>query len=331
MELVGVMDASSTIAIAIPCYNEALTIAKVVQDFKRALPQARVYVLDNASQDNSAALAARAGAFVIPVASRGKGHVVRAIFESIEADVVVMVDGDDTYPAHAVHDLIDPVLTAGIDMVVGTRLKHFERSAGDGRLGSFRPLHEMGNKCIVFMLNFCFGTRLNDVLSGYRAFSPRFMVSMPVLSEGFEIETELTVHAILQGYTIRELSIPYGVRPEGSYSKLSTWRDGVRIVRCISLLFKDAFPLRFFSCVAIILALMAAIWGNAVWHEFEQYGRVQGLARAVAVVGMGILAALLWGVGLVLDVSNHRAREAHRLHVQSALRQRAWLRSEGHL
>jgi len=234
---------SPKIAVVIPCLNEALAIAKVVEDFRLALPEAQIYVFDNASTDDSVGLASRAGACVISVPQRGKGHVVQAIFEYIEADVVVMTDGDDTYPTDIVRDLIRPVLEEGVDMAVGTRLKEFDRSSTGG---SFRPLHVLGNHFIVSMINTLFGVKLNDVLSGYRAFSRRFMISMPVLSQGFEIETELTVHAIAHGYAIREVPVRYGVRPTGSVSKLNTWRDGIRIVKLIPSLFKDTFPLRFF-------------------------------------------------------------------------------------
>ncbi len=307
------------VAIVIPCYNEALTIAKVVTDFRRVVPDAQVYVFDNASTDGSAALAMKAGASVVFVPQPGKGHVVQAIFERLDADAVVIVDGDDTYPADMVHDLIRPVIAEGVDMSVGTRLKEFDDRA---RGGSFRPLHVIGNRFIVSMINILFGVKLNDVLSGYRVFGRRFMLSMPVLSKGFEIETELTVHAIAHGYAIREVPVRYGVRPEGSVSKLSTWRDGLRIIKLVPSLFKDTFPLRFFSTLSVIMMICAG-WGMAlVWKEFEHHGHVVGVARAAAVVGLGLLAGLLWGIGLILDVMNQRARDAHRLSVQHALR--AW-------
>jgi glycosyltransferase involved in cell wall biosynthesis len=304
------------VAVVIPCFNEAATIAKVVSDFKRELPTARIVVLDNLSTDESAYLAQQEGAEVIFVPQQGKGRVARLVFERIEADVVVMVDGDDTYPASAVHALVHSVWVEQADMAIATRLEHFDtRKKG----GSFRPLHLLGNRCIVGLFNVLFGVRLNDVLSGYRALGRRFMVSMPVLSRGFEIETELTVHGIIHDYCLKEVPVVYGVRPEGSYSKLSTWRDGWRIVRLIPWLFKEAFPFRVFGVVGLVLVLVALFLGHLVVQEFEVHQRVMGLARAMGVVGLVLLSSLSFGIGILLNVVNRRAREAHRLSVQAML------------
>ncbi|MFM7459548.1 MAG: glycosyltransferase, partial [Burkholderiales bacterium] len=228
------------IAIIIPCYNEAVTIAKVIRDFRASIPEADIHVFDNLSADGTGDIARAAGAIVHLVPVQGKGAVVRQMFRDIECDIGVMVDGDDTYPADKVRLLIQPVIEGRAEMVVGTRLQKHEDA-------SFRPLHVFGNQLVLRSINTLFGATLSDVLSGYRAFSTRFMSTTPVLSKGFEIETEITLHALEHHMPIVEVPVPYGVRPDGSESKLHTFRDGYRVLKAILWLYKDYRPLFFFG------------------------------------------------------------------------------------
>jgi glycosyltransferase involved in cell wall biosynthesis len=295
-----------TIAVMIPCLNEEITIAKVVRDFRAALPEADIHVFDNDSSDRTRDEALAAGATVHFVAQRGKGNVVRAMFRSVDADVAVMVDGDDSYPASQVRELLSPVLDGRAEMAIGTRLQGHDA-------GAFRPLHMFGNKLVLVASNVAFGTRSTDMLSGYRAFSRQFMKSMPVLSRGFEIETELTLHAADHALSTVEVPIRYGTRPEGSSSKLNTLRDGYRVLRTILVLFKDWRPLAFFGCIAAFAAFVSLLLGIGVVREFLQYERVVGVARAVACVTALLIALLSLTTGLVLDTVNRRTRELHLL------------------
>ena len=293
-----------SVAVAIPCYNEAITVAKVVGDFRQALPQARIHVFDNGSTDRTAEAAQRAGAALHRVSSRGKGEVVRAIFRDIDADVIVMVDGDDTYPAGRVAELIAPVLAGRADMVVATRL-------ADHHAASFRALHLPGNRLVLGLINLLFGTSLSDVLSGYRAFSGRFAKTMPVLSRGFEIETEITLHALEHRKTIVEVPLPYGTRPEGSRSKLSTFQDGRRVVATLLMLYKDYRPMLFFGIPGCLLLAAGIAAGIAVVGEFVESGRVTGIARAVFAVACCLVGTVSVATGLVLDTVNRRTRELY--------------------
>ena len=292
------------IAILIPCLNEALTVGKVVRDFRAALPDAEVHVFDNGSTDATQEEARRAGAVVHFVARRGKGNVVRTMFRHTDADIAVMVDGDDTYPADRVQELIAPILFQGADMVVGTRL------VGHGA-GSFRPLHLSGNKLVRWTSNLAFGARLGDMLSGYRAFSREFMKTMPVMSNGFEIETEISLHALAHGFEIVEVSIPYGARPEGSHSKLNTLHDGYRVLKTIFRMFKDHRPLLFFGTIGALAISLGVIAGVAVVREYLEYQRVVGAARAVLAVSAVLVGLLALTTGLVLDTVNRRSRELY--------------------
>jgi glycosyltransferase involved in cell wall biosynthesis len=304
-----------TIAIMIPCLNEALTVGKVVSDFRAALPQASVHVFDNRSTDRTAERAREAGAIVHSVPRAGKGEVVRAMFREIDADVAVMVDGDATYPADRVADLVAPVLARDAEMAVGARLVH-----GDG--GSFPSFHRLGNRIVRGAVNLAFGSRLTDVLSGYRAFSREFMDSMPVLSRGFEIETELTVFALAHGMRVREVQVPYGARQEGSDSKLHTFRDGYRVLKTVLWLFKDYRPLLFFGSIGALAIALGVIAGLAVIEEFLTYGRVVGAARAVFAVGSFVVGLLATMTGFVLDTVNRRSRELNALIVDRLLYRR---------
>ena len=292
------------VAVLVPCFNEAATIGQVVRDFRAQLPQAEVHVFDNASTDGTGGLARAEGAHVHLVPTRGKGSVVRAMFRDVEADVYVMVDGDSTYPADRVHDLVAPVLEGRADMVVGTRLGQFEEA-------SFRPLHVFGNRLVLRTINASFHADIADAMSGYRAFSRRFVKTMPVLSQGFEIETEMTLHALAHHLAIREVPVPYGTRPEGSTSKLRTFHDGARVLRTIVNLYKHYKPLSFFGGLAMLLLLMGLVAGLLVTVEFLEYGQVVGVARAVFSVACAILGVIALATGFILDTVNRRARELY--------------------
>lgn len=294
----------ASIAIAVPCYNEAITIAKVIADFREVLPHAEIHVFDNASDDRTGEIARECGAHVHFVAARGKGEAVRAMFRILDHDVIVMVDGDDTYPANRVRELVAPVLEGRAEMVVGTRLEEH----GDE---SFRALHVFGNKLVLRCINTFFRTGLSDVLTGYRAFSRRFVKTMPVLSKGFEIETEITLHALEHRLTILEIPVPYGERPEGSVSKLQTFRDGRRVLGAILGLYKDYRPLEFFGIPGLLLLLAGAALGVLVVQQFLATGQVLGVARALLSVACGILGLVSIATGLILDTVNRRSRELY--------------------
>lgn len=295
---------TQTVAIAIPCYNEAVTIGQVVADFRRALPAASIHVFDNRSSDATSRIAGQAGAQVHFVSEPGKGEVVRAIFRELDADVIVLVDGDATYPAARVHDLVTPILEGRAEMTVATRLQ-------EHRPESFRALHVTGNRLVLRCINLLFGTSLSDVFSGYRAFSRRFAKTMPVLSSGFEIETEITLHALEYRKPITEIPVAYGSRPAGSLSKLSTLRDGSRVVATLLRLYKDYRPLMFFGMPGLLLLLIGGSAGMLTLGEFIDAGRVVGVARAVLAVACCLLGMVCVATGFILDTVNRRARELY--------------------
>ncbi len=300
-------------AVLIPCYNEAKTVAKVVADFRRALPDAEIWVFDNASSDDTAALALGAGARVRRVPAKGKGNVVRTMFREVEADVYLMVDGDDTYPAEHALALLEDVIEGRADMVVGTRLEQHDSD-------SFRRFHGFGNKLVRWSIGRLFGQPVRDVLSGYRAFSRRFVKSMPVLSRGFEIETEMTVFAMANAFVLSERTVPYGVRPEGSESKLNTFRDGFRVLRTIGFLFKDLRPLLFFGTAALLAALASVGFGAFVVHEYSLTGAVTHPSTAVLAAALALTAFILLATGLILDTVNRRSNEILRLITDQVVR-----------
>ncbi len=303
------------VAILIPCFNEATTIAKVVGDFRAALPQAEVWVFDNASTDDTAQVARAAGAQVRRVPAKGKGNVVRAMFRDVEADAYLMVDGDDTYPAGAAAALLEEIRQGRADMVVGTRLEDFQHA-------SFRRFHGIGNQLVRRCVAMLFGSPVRDVLAGYRAFSRRFVKSMPVLSHGFEIETEMTVFALSNGFVLAERPIAYGVRPDGSQSKLSTYRDGVRVLRTLLFLFKDMRPLLFFGGVAALMVLAGLGFGSVVIAEFSRTGLVTHPSTAVLAVALTLVGIVSLATGLILDTVNRRANEIQRLITDQLVGQR---------
>jgi len=289
------------IAVLVPCYNEENSIAKVIADFRAALPQASVYVYDNNSTDNTVEVAAQAGAVVRRESHQGKGHVVRRMFTDVEADIYVLVDGDATYDAASVHGLIRRLLDDRLDMVVAVRV--------DGAQTAYRPGHRTGNWLMTSFVTLVFGRAFSDILSGYRVFSRRYVKSFPVLSGGFEIETELTVHALELDLPVAEMETPYYSRLAGSASKLNTWRDGFRILWTIVRLYRSERPFQFFSAIAAILAAVAIILAIPVIATFMREGLVPRLPTAVLATGLMLAAALSFMSGLILDTVTRGRRE----------------------
>lgn len=295
------MPRTRRLAVLIPCYNEAIAITAVVNDFRRALPDAAIHVFDNNSSDGTAAVAAQAGATVHSVRLQGKGHVVRRMFADIEADAYIMVDGDDTYAAASAPDLVARLFGESLDMVVGVREPvHAE---------VHRPGHAFGNRMLTGFLSQLFGRNCSDILSGYRVFSRRFAKSFPVLSKGFEIETELTVHALELKMAVAEVTTPFKERPEGSHSKLSTVRDGIRIVVTMVRLFGAERPLAFYSVIAVLLALASVLLAVPLFVTYAETGLVPRFPTAMLSTGLMLLAALAFFAGLILDTVTRGRRE----------------------
>ncbi len=292
------------VAVLIPCYNEASAIETVVRGFRATLPAAAIHVFDNNSNDGTAAVARAAGALVHNAPLQGKGHVVRRMFADVEADLYLLVDGDGTYDPAAAPAMIDALLSDGLDMVNAARV-HDDS-------GAYRRGHVTGNQVLTGLVSLIFGNRLTDILSGYRAFSRRFVKSFPALSAGFEIETELTVHALSLNMPIGELPTRYGARPEGSASKLRTYRDGIRILRTILVLAKQEKPLALFSIAAALLIAAALICGIPVLLDYARTGLVPRLPSAVLATGLVVLGFLSLVCGLVLDsVTRGRLEARH--------------------
>jgi hypothetical protein len=296
-------------AVLIPCYNEEPSIAKVVNDFHKALPTAKIYVCDNNSTDCTAQVAQAAGAIVLVEELRGKGNVVRRMFADIEADVYLLVDGDDTYDAASAPIFIGLLLSKSLDMVNGARITDIE--------DAYRPGHRLGNVVLTRMAGMVFGNRLRDMLSGYRVFSRRFVKSFPVLTYGFEIETELTVHALELGMPILEKQTPYRERPPGSTSKLKTFRDGWRILGTILVLVKAERPSQFFATIFALFAGAAIILAWPLMITYLQTGLVPRFPTAILSTGLMILAFLSLVSGLILDTVTRGRREMKRLHYLS--------------
>lgn len=284
------------IAVLIPCYNEEVTIGKVVEDFKAVLPEADIYVYNNNSSDRTAKIAAEHGAIVRDEPRQGKGNVVRQMFRDIEADCYLMVDGDDTYPADSARALCDPILSGKADMTVGDRL-----SNGTYAEENKRAFHGFGNNLVRFMIKWIYGYGFDDVMTGYRAFSRPFVKTFPVLSEGFQIETELSIHAVDRRWRILDVPIVYRDRPEGSESKLNTVSDGMKVIKMIGSLFKNYRPLKFFCLIALVLLLIGLALGIPVILEYISTGLVPRLPTAVLAVAFVFLAGLSLATGLILD------------------------------
>ena len=289
------------VAVLVPCFNEEAAVATVVADFRKTLPAAAIYVYDNNSKDRTVEVARAAGAEVRSERRQGKGNVVRRMFADIDADIYVLVDGDATYDAPSAPRMIDTLVNDHLDMVVGFRV--------DQSVAAYRPGHRTGNWMLTSFLSFVFGQSFRDILSGYRVFSRRFVKSFPVLSDGFEIETELSVHALELALPVSEVETPYYARPQGSVSKLNTWRDGFRILGTILKLYRSEKPLRFFTAIGIFLALVSIGLSIPIIITFLEEGLVPRLPTAVLSTGLMIAAILSVSSGLVLDTVTRGRRE----------------------
>ena len=297
--------ASLKIALLLPCYNEEAAIGATVAGFKAALPDATIYVYDNNSRDRTREVAAKAGAVVRTERQQGKGHVVRRMFADIDADVYVMADGDLTYDPAASPAMVDMLLTEQLDMVVGTR-RHEAKDA-------YRGGHVIGNRVFTGLLSGLFGRSFSDIFSGYRVFSRRFVKSFPVLSEGFEIETEMSVHALELRMPVGEVETSYGARPEGSHSKLSTFGDGWKILKTIANLYRVERPVLFYGSIGALLVVAAIVLAEPLVETYLQTGLVPRFPTAILVTGMVIVAVLCIFAGLILDTVTRGRREVRRL------------------
>ena len=295
------------IAVLIPCYNESKTIAKVVGDFKKQLPEANIYVYDNNSTDNTADIARQAGAIVRYEQRQGKGNVIRRMLADIEADCYLLVDGDDTYPSDNAKEMCDIVLNEHYDMVIGDRLSstYFQENK--------RPFHDYGNRFVRYAINQIFHSDIKDIMTGYRALSRHLVMSVPLLSEGFEIETELTINVLDIQLRIKQIPVEYRDRPIGSTSKLSTFKDGIKIIATIFRLFRDYKPLVFFSWISSILILASLLILLPVFIEYLQTGLVPRFPTLIVCGFIILFAILLWMCGLILQVLLIRHRQLCKL------------------
>jgi glycosyltransferase involved in cell wall biosynthesis len=295
-----------SIAVLIPCFDEERTIGRVIDDFRAQLPNARIVVFDNCSTDRSMEIAKEHGAEVVIEPRQGKGFVVESMFGVVDADLYVMVDGDDTYPADSVHKLIEPILKNRADMVVGSRLS-------DNAKKSFRSFHLFGNRLVCFFVNMITGAKLTDIMSGYRAFNRIVTQIIPVVSSGFEVETELTIQTLYYQRRIIEVDIPYRNRPKGSQSKLKTFRDGFRVLWKIFSLFRALKPLTFFGSVGIVFFILGLLAGVAPIHDYltEPDHYVKHVPLAILATGLMILSVGFVFLGVLLHVINWRFREVH--------------------
>lgn len=304
------MDRKDKIAVLIPCYNESKTIKKVVEDFKREMPQATIYVYDNNSTDGTDKIAREAGAIVRKETRQGKGNVIRTMFREIEADCYIMTDGDDTYPAQDAKKMCESVLTGQADMVVGDRL------SSTYYMENKRPFHNFGNALVQKSINRLFKTDIKDIMTGYRAFSHRFVKTFPVLSKGFEIETEMTIHAVERNMVVKNVVIEYRDRPEGSESKLNTYSDGAKVLRTIFRLYKNNKPGSFFGWIGAVMAVVSAGIFVPVFSEFLKTGIVTHFPTLI-VSGFVAMAALLsWFAGIVLSTLKEKDRQEFEFRLQ---------------
>lgn len=301
------------IAVLIPCWNEAKTIGKVVRDFREVLPEATVYVYDNNSSDGTAALAEAAGAVVRHEYMQGKGNVIRRMFGEIDADCYIMADGDDTYPAESAREMADRVLCHQADMVVGDRLSstYFEENK--------RPFHNFGNALVKKSINLLFENNIKDIMTGYRAFSYRFVKTFPVLSRGFEIETEMSIHAVDKNMQVENVIIEYRDRPEGSISKLNTYSDGMRVLRTIGRLFATYRPLRYFGTIAAVLFTVAAVFFIPVLAEYIETGLVPRFPTLIACGFLAIAAVQAFFAGMILNNLYRKSRQEFEILLYQAM------------
>lgn len=305
----NVSNKKEKVAVLIPCYNEEITIKKVVDDFRCELKNADIYVYDNNSTDRTAQLAKKAGAIVVPEFNQGKGNVVKSMFRDIDADIYVLVDGDDTYPADEVHKLIDEV-RKGYDMVIGDRLSSTYYTENK------RPFHNFGNDLVRWLINKIFRNNIKDIMTGYRAFSKMFIKTVAVMSEGFQIETELTINALEYGYNIKSLPIQYRDRPEGSSSKLNTISDGIKVLITLFDLAKNYRPLLIFSIVSLAFCILSLFIGIPVICEFIKTHYITKLPSAILACSMMIVSSLLIVLGLILDHQANIDKKNHELFVK---------------
>lgn len=292
-----------TIAVLIPCYNEAKTIAKVVRDYRAALPEADIYVYDNNSTDHTDDVAREAGAIVRYEYHQGKGNVIRSMFREIDADCYLMIDGDDTYPAENAREMVNLVLERKVDMVVGDRLSATYYTENK------RPFHNLGNWLVKGLVNTIFKGSVSDIMTGYRAFSYQFVKSFPVLSKGFEIETEMTIHALDKNLSVQSVQVEYRDRPADSPSKLNTYSDGMKVLRTIVRLYKEYRPMSFFGLLAALMALVSVILFIPIFAEYLHTGLVPRFPTLIVCGVMGTMALLLWVCGLILDTVAKKHRQ----------------------
>ena len=297
------------IAVLIPCYNESMTIEKVVKDYKKALPNAEIYVYDNNSTDGTDKIAKKAGAIVRYECRQGKGNVIRTMFREIDADCYLMIDGDDTYPAENAKEMCDLVLSGRADMVIGDRLSSTYFSENK------RPFHNFGNRIVRFLINFLFKNKVKDIMTGYRAFSKEFVKGFPVLSKGFEIETEMTIHAVDKNFKLVEVPVDYRDRPKGSVSKLNTYSDGIKVIRMIATLFKEYKPFYFFGLFALLFLILALIFGIPVVVEYFKIGLVPRFPTLIVASIFLVLSMLLWITGIILEVIVKKHKQLYELYL----------------
>ncbi len=298
------------IAVLIPCYNEELTIEKVIKDFKRELPDADIYVYDNNSKDKTAQIAKDSGAIVIHEYKQGKGNVIRSMFRDVDADIYIMVDGDDTYPAEEVHKLIEPIANGQADMAIGDRITN-----GTYKKENKRYFHEFGNNLVKKSINLAFKSDLKDIMTGYRVFNKLFVKTMPVLSPKFEIETEMSLHALDKRFIIKEIPIVYRDRPEGSISKLNTFSDGINVLKTIVKMFKDFKPRQFFWIISLIFIIVGLIIGIPVLLEYAKTRYITKVPSAILATGIMIFALIIAQCGVILDTVVKQHKENYQLDV----------------
>ncbi len=301
------MKKNKKIAVLIPCYNESKTIKKVVEDYKKALPEADIYVYDNNSNDHTDEIARKAGAIVKYEYRQGKGNVIRSMFKDIDADCYLMIDGDDTYPAENAREMCDLILEKKADMVIGDRLSstYFTENK--------RPFHNFGNRLVRGLINFLFESDVRDIMTGYRAFSYEFVKTFPVLSKGFEIETEMTIHALDKNFLLKEVKVGYRDRPAGSVSKLNTYRDGFRVLKTIGRLFKEYKPTIFFSIISLLFLIISFAFGIPVFAEYFKTGLVPRYPTLIFSGFMLMIAIILFACGLILEVVVKKHRQLFEL------------------
>ncbi|GIM28919.1 glycosyl transferase [Clostridium polyendosporum] len=298
------------VAVLIPCYNEEITIGKVIDDFKRVMPEADIYVYDNNSKDKTSEIALEHGAIVKKEYRQGKGNVVRSMFRDIDADYYIMVDGDDTYPAEFAHKLLDPLIREEADMTIGDRL-----SNGTYYNENKRNFHDFGNNMVRWLINKLFKSNIKDIMTGYRGFNREFVKAMPVLSARFEIETEMSIHALDKKFLIKEVAIDYRDRPEGSESKLNTFSDGFKVLKTIFMLFKDYKPLLFFNIWTVFFLVVGLLVGVPVLVEFADTRYITKVPSAILAVGLVLLSMNTFACGVILDTVVKQQRFNYELYL----------------